>query len=437
VIDYWQCQHEVLCDALLHFCGLVKENWPRPIITGVFYGYTFSQFGRQAAGGHLEIARVLRSPFVDYLSAPQTYQPYSREIGGTGMPRGLPESCALHGKLWLDEMDQPTHLGCVGDKTFTCTLPDAVSLLRRNVAQPLMRGHGLWYYDFGPRFSSGWWDDPALISEIRRMKDMFDARVDREWESPADVLMLCDLETFYHTGSSFRSDPLSEPALDQCASAIYRSGVCFHTAWLCDLDLIDWSRYRAVVLANAWVLSPAQRALLRERAAAGNRHLVWVYAPGYSDGARLCTTFMEETTGMTLELVDLPAAPDAPGLSSPGRGVTPLFAPADAQAETISVFEGTDVPAVARKALPGHTAWFCSLPPVEPDLLRAVFRASGAHIYSDAADVIFCGLGLLCVHTLAGGSRAITLRSGREITAELAPRSTTFFDAETGARVLD
>ena len=437
MIDYWHCQHETLADAMLHFCGLVKDNWPRPLITGVFYGYTFSQFGRQAAGGHLDIARVLRSPAVDYLSGPQTYQPYSRDIGGTGMSRGLPESCALHGKLWLDELDQPTHLGTVGDKAYSCTLPDAVSLLRRNVAQPLMRGHGLWYYDFGPRFSSGWWDDPALISEIRRMKDLFDPRVDREWVSPADVLMLVDLETFYQTGHSFRSDPVSEPALDQCASAIYRSGACFHAAWLSDLELIEWDRYRTVVLANAWVLSRAQRQVLRERAAAGARHLVWAYAPGYSDGERLCRRSMEELTGMSLERLEMPVPPRAPGLSAPGCRVAPLFAARDGHAETVSVFDGTGAPAVARKELPGHTAWFCSLPPVEPDLLRAIFRASGAHIYSDAGDVIFCGQGLLCAHTLAGGSRVITLRSGREVAAELEPRSTTFFDAETGARVLD
>ena len=437
VIDYWQCQHQAVAESIIHFCRIVKQAWPRPVLTGAFYGYTFSQFGRQAAGGHLEIARILRSPDIDYLSAPQTYQPYSRDVGGTGMSRGLPESCALHGKLWLDEMDQPTHLGAPGDRSYTCTLPDAVSLLRRNVAQPLIRGNGLWYYDFGPRFSSGWWDDPVLAGHVRTMRGFFDERITREYESPADVLFIGDLEVFFHTGHSFDSDPVSEPALDQCASALYRSGACFHMAWLCDLGLIDWSRYRAVVFANAWIMTPSQKALVNERAAGAGRHLVWVYAPGYSDGNRLCLDHIEETTRIRVARVDFPAPPRAPGLSRPGAPVSPLFSARDSEAETVARFEGSDAPAVVRKTFPTHTSWFCSLPPVEPDLLRTILRDSGAHIYCDAGDVIFGGWGLLCLHTLGGGARVLRLRSGQEIRIQTAPRSTSFFDAETGEAVLE
>ncbi|MCK5739299.1 beta-galactosidase, partial [bacterium] len=53
VIDYYTCQHELVRDNVLHFCRIVKENWPRPIITGSFYGYFFSVFNRLAAGSQL------------------------------------------------------------------------------------------------------------------------------------------------------------------------------------------------------------------------------------------------------------------------------------------------------------------------------------------------------------------------------------------------
>jgi hypothetical protein len=436
VIDYFHCQHETLSDSLLHFCRVVKGSWPRPLLTGAFYGYVFSQFGRQAAGGHLDIARILRSPEIDYLSGPQTYQPYSREIGGTGMSRGLPESCALHGKLWLDEMDQPTHLGTAGDRSFSCTLPDAVSLLRRNVAHPLLRGHGLWYYDFGPRFCSGWWDDPVLIREIGRLKEFFDRRMEEGYHSPGDVIVICNMEAFYHTGHSFAADPVSEPALDECVSALYRSGASFHMAWLCDLDLIDWSRYRAVLFANSWLLTNAQKAFIRDTVARDGRHLLWTYAPGYSDGERLSVEAITEATGITIGRIETRLPARAPGLAAMQRRVEPLFASLDPDARIIASFEGTAIPAVVRKDLSAHTAWFCSLPPVQPPLLRRILRESGAHVYCDAGDVIFGGWGVLCIHTLDGGPRVLTLRSGIEITTSLLPRSTTFFDAETGQRLL-
>ena len=46
------------------------------------------------------------------------------------------------------------------------------------------------------------------------------------------------------------------------------------------------------------------------------------------------------------------------------------------------------------------------------------------------------GDGLLVVHTVAGGARELRLPTGAVVRAELPPRSTTVFDAETGARLL-
>ena len=74
------------------------------------------QFGRQAAGGHLELHRVLRSPFIDYLSGPQAYEPEALKLGDPYRSRSLTASIRLHGKLWLDEMDafcrqQPAYHG--------------------------------------------------------------------------------------------------------------------------------------------------------------------------------------------------------------------------------------------------------------------------------------------------------------------------------------
>jgi hypothetical protein len=67
IIDYYEAQQTVIADDIIHFCKLVKETWTRPIITGAFYGYFYAVFGREAAGGHLELQRVLKSPHVDFL----------------------------------------------------------------------------------------------------------------------------------------------------------------------------------------------------------------------------------------------------------------------------------------------------------------------------------------------------------------------------------
>jgi len=60
-----------------------------------------------------------------------------------------------------------------------------------------------------------------------------------------------------------------------------------------------------------------------------------------------------------------------------------------------------------------------------PALLRHIFQAAGAHVWSDGGDVLHSGNGVLFVHTLTGGPRRLRLRNGKLVSIELAPRSTT------------
>ena len=107
IIDYYKCQHELIAQNIIEFCKTIKNAWPRPIITGTFYGYFFSVFNRQAAGGHLALQKVLKSEYVDYLSGPQVYYPEEGNLPGEPYrSRCLNHSILLNGKLWLDEYDQ-------------------------------------------------------------------------------------------------------------------------------------------------------------------------------------------------------------------------------------------------------------------------------------------------------------------------------------------
>lgn len=443
MIDYQGCHHDEVVDSILHFAGIVKRSWPRSLLVGVFYGYLFSQFGRQATGGHLRPDRILDAPDIDFLCGPPTYHPYSRDLGGTGMSRGLVESCALHGKLWFDEMDQPTHFGHPTDRSFSCTRDDATAVLRRNSLAPLTRGAGLWYYDFGPRFSAGWWDDPVLIGEIGAIKRLVDARGTRRHAPVADVLLVCDAEVFCHLGTTFRTDPVSEPALDETAAALLHSGVAIDMVNRLDLKRVELDRYRCIVFANTWLLGASERRWIRDEIASGGRHLVWSYAPGYTDGERLCQDFVSETTGIRVRRIEL-AAPPRVAVRLPGAGeetlgigspVHPLFAVDDGAAEPLGWYDGSEVVAAARRRTAGATDWYFALPPNRPGILRAICRQAGAHVYTDDGDVLYAGRGMICLHTLAGGPRFIRLRNGRSVEFVLPKRSTVLLDADTGERL--
>ena len=449
VIDSLKNMQGSVADAILHFCRIAKENWPRPVIAGAFYGYFFNIMSRAAVGGHLEVERVLNSPWVDYLSAPHSYLAENRDMGGAGHSRGLLESARLHGKLWLTEMDErpiglEEHLAG-GDPA---RHPEAIAIMRRCAMDPLSRGMGFWYYDHrivpnGDLYVKyGWWDHPTLLAEVRRHRELFHAFSTRPFAPVADVALVFDTDAYYHTACKRQTNVLHHATIDGLLTRVAHSGVAFDSLYAFDLDRVDWSRYKAVVFANAYHIAPERRRLIKERIATDGRHLIWLYASGYSDGSRLSTDLIADAIGISVARTSDHRTMTIDGCGLPGatseapRVPVPLFAVDDPDAETAARFgESADI-AAARKRLPAATSWFFALPPNDSATFRALFRQAGAHVYLDSPDALIAGPDLVAIHTAEGGDRRLCFRNGTELDLALPPRSTSVFDARTGEAVL-
>ncbi|HTE33062.1 MAG TPA: hypothetical protein VK666_21915 [Chryseolinea sp.] len=456
VIDYYEAQHQVVADDIIHFCKVIKENWPRPIITGAFYGYFYSLFGRDVAGGHLQLQRVLNSPHIDYLSAPGTYYPKAVEMGDPYRSRSLINSVSLHHKLWLDEMDQQTPLVPLKDTAYQQSLEKSVAQVRRNVMFTLSKGQGLWFYDFGPSGMNGgkrlldhgafgWWDEPTVRQDIKQLKHLGDAQLNKPYQSDADVLLVHDTESFYHMGSDKQHTSITHWANNWPTVGIFKSGVVHDVIHIDDLDRVNLSPYRAIVFMNAYLLTPDQKKMIREKIAKGNRHLIWMYSAGYSDGKNLSVLNLNETTGITIQEIH-PTSPLTITVDSTivknytfsvfNAKVTPMFIVNDAKTQTLGLITGTKQVGFAKKKLKESTAWFISLPPDNPKLWQYIFKDAGAHVYNESEDIIYGGNGTLTVHTKEGGSKTIRLRNGKNISLDLAPFSTTILDPNTGEILL-
>jgi hypothetical protein len=457
-IDYYTCVHRRIAANILLFARTVKETWPRPIITGTFYGYYFSVFGRQAAGGHLDLHHVLSSPYLDYLSGPQAYEPDALRLGDPYRSRSLILSVRLHGKLWLDEMDNEPTIPILRDKNRELLLRNSIANVRRNVLFSATKGMGLWFYDFGVagvdldrwryshRGSRGTWDDPVVMKEIGAMRGLIREGLGTEYRSEADVLFVYDTESFYHTASLRGTDPVSSVLIDHVTLAAFRSGVVFDPVHVGDLERVDLSPYRVVVFGNTYVLNEKQRKFIRNRVARDGRTLVWFYAPGYSDGVRLRPEAIGELTGIRLAPVSISGPPviEVHGLADSSlrytgadSTVTPLFAVSDPLAEIFGVYAATDLGAVARRRDSEHTAWYIALPARETEPLRSILHRSGAHVYSRGGDIVYGGGGLLVVHTSSGGHHTVYLRNGISVSFDLPEgASTLVLDPRTGKSLL-
>ncbi len=418
-VDYYRCQHECVANAIILFSRAVKESWPRPIVTGAFYGYFFSTFGRDAAGGHLEVGRVLESPWLDYLSGPAAYYP---DAGGAGEPyrsRSILDSCRLHGKLWLDEMDKITSLPSVFGGQHPSAVRETLMNTRRNIIYPHTRGAGFWFYDFGPIGMAsglgknatehgirGWWDAPPLLEDIGRVRELLEDRFAQPYQSDADVLLVFDTEIYYHVGSAGGKDPVSLPLVNWMTLGFYRAGVVFDQIHLADLERVDSGRYKVVAFMNTWKMTDSQRRFVREEVACDGRHLIWNYAPAYADGARNDVSLMCDATQLQLEKIVIKG--EAQIVSSAawnvemkwgvsGETIAPLFAVADEDAPAWAHFENTSHVAVAQKTFENHTAIYVALPSYDANLGKYLMRQTPAHRYTDGEDVVYAGGGLLVI----------------------------------------
>jgi len=379
VIAYYRRQQELVADLIIYFCGVVKKNWPRPILTGTFYGYFFSMFARQATGGHLSLQKVLAAKEVDYLSAPQAYGANYRDLGGSGITRALIESIRFHGKLFLDEMDQTPSWKWLNNVDTAFNLTDVaadIAVIRRNVLESFTRGMGLWFYDFGPANQTGWWMDTRLMAEIRGLKALLEQYHARPYEPAGDVLFIFDTEVYYYTGHSAQTDPYTDPiAVNRTMGEAWRSGAGIETVHLADLPRMDLARYAVIVFANTWLLTAGQRRWIRTELLDKGRKVIFQGKPGYCDGERLSAAFTAELTAET-------------------------------------------------RQIEGATAW------------REALRAAGAHIYVDGDRPVHVGAGLLLIHDKDGGAARVHLRNGSKIKLTIPPRSSLIFDTKTGARLL-
>jgi len=402
VIDYYRCQQTLVADRIIHFCQLVKKHWPRPIVTGTFYGYFFSVFDRQATGGHLEIHKLLTSPHVDYLSAPQSYGPQYRDPGSCGITRALIETIRLNGKLFLDEMDQTPSWKWRNDVDEAFVLTDLdldYALIRRNILEGFTRGAGHWYYDFGPANNSGWWADKRLMAEIERLHKVLNQYHQRKYEPAGDVLAVFNTETFYFTGSIQGTDKLTDPlAVNRTIATLYKSGAAIETIHLNDLEKLDLSRFKVILFANTWHMTESQRRFIATKVISPDRHVIFQGLPAYTDGKTLSIDFAREVTTLNLE----PTTHE-------------LFRPA--------------LKAVNSKP----NIHFFTEPPTN---WQPILKQTKAHLYTDHDDVVHAGGGLLLIHTKQGGARNIRLRNGKVIQTTLPANHSLLLDASTGQTLL-
>jgi hypothetical protein len=416
LLDYFDCFHEEGADALIEFAQVVKDVSQKRSIVVAFNGY-LPDLGVNQEIDQRAFGKVLRSDVVDGFASPHSY--HKRKAGDHAMVRGYPASVRAHGKLWLDEADERTHIAGASPWKHIETREHSLDVLWRSFAHAVTHDFGLWFMDQGGLWfmgnEKGWYQDAAIVDAFARMREEGDKAVSLAKPRDARVAVVSDLRSaLYVADRTSKLDHVSMPLMLDTLDAMWRSGVPFDMILKEDALADDAKAYDMYLFLDAWHVSDEEMRRIDALRAAGS-HTLFFYAAGVCGDHAYSVPRMQRLLGMPVSQMHGVAL-------STGEVQHPGFR----------------VPDVTDGIASAGRSHFCPAPAPTAARLRQLFRKVGLHNYCASEDVLMVGGSYIGLHTATAGKKTLTLpapatwrdvRTG-EIVAENAASVT--FDAAMG-----
>lgn len=402
LIDYARFLHETGASALMELAAVAKEETNRRSLVVAFNGY-LPDLGINHEGDHRAFDHVLHCPDLDIFASPHTYG--RRKLGEDAMYRGYLGSVRRHGKLWLDENDDRTHLTTIASwqraHTHVTTEPESVAILWRGFAHALTQGCGLWFMDqkgmWEGEDTPGWYGSPGQIVALNRMYEEMTRAVANTTPRTAAVAVISDLEAPFYIADTAQNDrELLFRMNSAFMGALNRAGAPFDLFQGGDLDEAALAGYQVLIFLDVFHLSADGLARVEAFQRAGKTCL-FLGVPGcISDHdfslertRRLCVPEAKRAE------FDRLLAPDTP--------------------EKLNERSADEAPWQT-----GNT-WYVPGPVLSPDPLRRIYGIAGVHVWEDSSDVLMAGCGYVAVHAVSSGTKRLT-----------APAKQTWTDVRTG-----
>jgi hypothetical protein len=413
LIDFAEFQQEAMADCVAVLAKAVREASAGRRLVVFFYGYGF-EFGACGTGpsvsGHYALRRLLECPDIDVLCSPISY--WDRGLGQSAPCMSAAESVALAGKLWLREDDTATHLSSgqfPGWREKARTQWESITQLQRNVAQDALRNQVSWWMDLG---ATGWFNDPALWQEMRRLEAIDRPTLERPTPFRPDVAAILDERSMLYVAEG--GQVVTRPGVYEVRTAFGRMGAPYGQ-YLLDDVLADRVPARLKVFLNSWVVPSQERQGLRRVAAGGVS--VWCYAPGYLDENGPADNGMRDLTGFDLAPVTPENAWAEPSERGRALGLTqafgvkralrPLFAARPAEdTQVLATYPDGSAAVALRQGLEG-ASFFVGAPGLTSELLRAAARLAGVHLFTESDCNVYANGPFVALHASADGELAL------------------------------
>ncbi len=434
VADFYRAWHEGTANSVIHFAKVVKRKTAGQLITGAFYGsYGCTNFIELGTTG--AVLKILDSGAIDFLAAPGMYE--NRQPGGYMSQREMQESFRLRGRIFISEDDTQTHLASLIDRESggIYSLQDTLDVMKRDFARNLCEDIHAWWFDMAP--GGGWYDHPDILALIRRQQELAVKAYASDRRKGNQIALVYDQESTRLVSQRTSYDLCHMLRMHE----VYRIGAPVDYYFHDDLALDNMPDYRLYVFVNAFALTRAERNAIAAKVKRNGQVALWIYAPGFicpDSSPKLSLEHMRDLTGIRMAMTDkawntrLRLAEeqhealagldrnrvygffDRPILSSwerlapkPPSRLYPMFYPDDPDATVLGRFLSNGYPAVALRKMEGWTSIFWGAKAVQSDVLRALARFAGCHVYSENDDCISANRRFVSIHARNNGARQL------------------------------
>jgi len=424
LIEFARFQQQEMADLVVAMAAACRKGTLGQKLVVFFYGYIFEfpplQSGAPTSG-HYALSTVLKSKDIDILCSPISYT--DRDWLGTAPCMTAAESVMKAGILWLNEDDSRTFLDPRKQEKVQegglVTLEQTQQVMLRNTAQESLRGFGSWWMDLP---AQGWFDDARIWEMMVKLQPVDAAMAQRARPFTPEIAAILDEDSMcFLTGGS---GAFARPLIYDARAALGRSGAPYGQYLLEDVIAKRVPAKLQVYLA-AWSLTAAERAALVK--SHPNSVRVWCYAPGYIQADRFDAAGIKDLTGFEVKPVSAFPAAVTPteagkqvGLTegweavnswAPKAAITPLFAPTATPEETWATYADGSPAVAVRKSARGVDV-FLGVPMLTPELVRALAKLAGVHLYTEGKATVWATDGYLSFQAHEAGP--LTIDVGRK-----------------------
>ena len=438
IIDFQDYLGSCVSDLFLYMCRIAKEVTDHQLIVGGYHGYiwnVYSQEGNDII--HSSMQKVLDSEYVDFISAPQCYN--ERDLGMPGTWMTAVDSVHASGKLVVQEQDNRTMVAPGSEwpeadsgvgKTYTTE--DTINQLKRDYSQIITKGAGMWFYDM----DGGWFHDDQIYELSSIMNGEADVAVFTEKASTSEVAVFVDEKTYEYSRYDFG-------ATYQIYHYLYLEqrfnlgtmGAPYDIYRISDLVGDQVPDYKVNIILSPYQVFEEQREAIDRNLKKDGKILIWVFAPGISDGNTNDVAHISELTGITLGMkketcrlnVTLADVPNAwlEGLSGVSYGASteetgPYIYVNDADAQALGYLYDTDESrrqvGLAVKEMEDYTSVYSAAPNLPNLLLQNILKEAGIHLYSqNRDDIIYANKQYVAIHSAFAGEHTLTLPENHSV----------------------